>query len=301
MDRGTQQDSHNRVDYCEQWLRQLHFKSPGFGSGIYKYVAYWFEFVLPVDPFFESLRARHTNEADCCKAIPPGRNLGRIVFIPVADRHSHLTAMNVNQNIALAPSLVVGLLLLTLPCSPIDASDSDSEGALMITNFSSDSPDLGWYVQNDNVMGGRSEGGFATKQEELIFAGTTNTNGGGFSSIRTRPFELDLSNYDGIQLRVKADGRRYTWQLQTNALWRRQRISYWADFGTTAGEWSAVNIPFSKFYPQFRGFELDGPELDPGQITELGLYIYDKKDGAFELRLNSIEAYSVDTPSTDAS
>ena len=164
----------------------------------------------------------------------------------------------------------------------------------MITDFSSDTPDLGWYVQNDNVMGGRSEGGFETEPGELIFAGSTNTNGGGFSSIQTQPFEVDLSNEDGIQLRVKGDGRRYTWQLQTTALYRGYRVSYWAEFETQDGEWSTVNIPFSSFYPQFRGFKLDGPELASGQITEMGLYIYDKKDGPFELHLDSVEAYSAD-------
>jgi len=166
----------------------------------------------------------------------------------------------------------------------------------MITDFTPDSPDLSWYVQNDNGMGGRSEGGFEQAQGELIFAGSTNTNGGGFSSIRTRPFELDLSNYDGIQLRVKGDGRRYTWQLQTDARWRGRRISYWADFDTTEGEWSTVDIPFSDFFPQFRGYKLDGPELDPAQMTEMGVYIYDKKDGPFELRLDSIQGYSADAP-----
>ena len=170
----------------------------------------------------------------------------------------------------------------------------------MLTDFTPDIPDLGWYVQNDNVMGGRSEGGFETAPGELIFAGSTNTNGGGFSSIRTQPFKLDLSEHDGIQLRVKGDGRRYTWQLQTNALYRSRRISYWADFETVDGEWSTVNIPFTKFYPQFRGFKLDGPELDISQITELGLYIYDKKDGPFELRLDSISAYSADAPSANS-
>lgn len=161
----------------------------------------------------------------------------------------------------------------------------------MLTDFSADSPDLGWYVQNDNVMGGRSEGGFEAGQDELIFAGSTNTNGGGFSSIRTQPFKLDLSDYDGIQLRVKADGRRYTWQLQTNARWRGNRISYWSHFETDNGEWQTINIPFSSFFPQFRGFELDEPDLDPSDITEFGLYIYDKKDGPFELRLDSIQGY----------
>ena len=189
---------------------------------------------------------------------------------------------------------------MTLPGSPLDASDADpsnSEGVLVLTDFAADSPDLGWYVQNDNVMGGRSEGGFETKEQgELIFAGSTNTNGGGFSSIRTQPFELDLSNYDGIHLRVRGDGRRYTWQLQTTARYRGYRISYWADFDTLDGEWSTVNIPFASFYPQFRGFKLGEPELDPSEITELGLYIYDKKDGPFELRLNVVSAYADDTP-----
>jgi NADH dehydrogenase [ubiquinone] 1 alpha subcomplex assembly factor 1 len=209
--------------------------------------------------------------------------------------------MSINREIALAPlSLVFGVLLMTLPGPPLDAAEPDpsaSNAALMLTDFVADSPDLGWYVQNDNVMGGRSEGGFETKEQgELIFAGSTNTNGGGFSSIRTQPFQLDISEYDGIQLRVKGDGRRYTWQLQTNARYRGRPVSYWTDFETEAGEWSTVNIPFASFYPQFRGFKLDGPELDPSNITELGLYIYDKQDGAFELRLDSVEAYSVDAP-----
>jgi hypothetical protein len=162
----------------------------------------------------------------------------------------------------------------------------------MVTDFSADSPDLRWYTQNDNVMGGRSQGDFERKPGELIFAGSTNTNGGGFSSIRTQRFDLDMSAYDGIELRVKGDGRRYTWQLQTTARWRGRTINYWADFDTTAGEWSTVNIPFSSFVPNFRGFKLDGPELNPAEITEMGLYIYDKLDGPFELHMASIHGYS---------
>ena len=206
--------------------------------------------------------------------------------------------MRPHSNVALVSlSLALGLILLSLPGLPINASDtapsdqSDSTGALMITDFTADTADLDWYVQNDNVMGGRSKGGFNIEPGMLIFAGSTNTNGGGFSSIRTRPFKADLSSYKGMRLRVKGDGRRYTWQLQTNERYRRFRVSYWADFETTDGEWITVNIPFADFFPQVRGFKLPGPELDTTDIRELGLYIYDKKDGAFELRLDSIEAY----------
>jgi len=186
--------------------------------------------------------------------------------------------------------------MMTFPGPPPDASESRSARELLVTDFTSRSTDLGWYVQNDNVMGGRSEGDFEIGQGELIFAGSTNTNGGGFSSILTQPIQLDLSEYDGIQLRVKADGRRYTWELQTNARWRGSRISYWADFETRDGEWSTVKIPFSSFLPQFRGFKLDGPELDPTEIREMGLYIYDQQDGPFELHIESVKAYSVEIP-----
>ncbi|NND37538.1 MAG: CIA30 family protein [Gammaproteobacteria bacterium] len=183
---------------------------------------------------------------------------------------------------------------MTHPGPPPDAADSNADGGLVLTDFTTDTPDLSWYVQNDNVMGGRSEGGFDIEPGELIFAGSTNTRGGGFSSIRTRPFKLDMSEYDGIRLRVKADGRRYTWQLQTGERYRGFRVSYWAEFDTLDGEWSTVDIPFSRFYPQIRGYKLDGPELDSSGITELGLYIYDGKDGPFELRLDSVAGYSGD-------
>ncbi len=188
-------------------------------------------------------------------------------------------------------ALSCSLVLLALLCAPLSASEADNLDTLSLTGFNADSPDFGWYVQNDNVMGGRSEGGFAIASEELIFSGNTNTNGGGFSSIRTQPLELDLSAYAGIRVKVKADGRRYTWGIQTDALWRGRRINYWADFDTLADQTMVIDIPFMNFLPQFRGFKLDGPELDTGQIAEFSLYQYDKTDGPFALRLISVEAY----------
>ena len=187
--------------------------------------------------------------------------------------------------------LSLGIILLALLCPPLSASESNELDTLSLTSFSADSSDFDWYVQNDNVMGGSSEGGFAISSGQLIFAGTTNTNGGGFSSIRTQPLKLDLSAYTGIRVKVKADGRRYTWQLQTDARWRGRRINYWADFDTLANETDVIDIPFTTFFPQLRGFRLDGPELDTSQIIEFGLYQYDKTDGPFELRLISVEAY----------
>ena len=180
---------------------------------------------------------------------------------------------------------------MTIPGPPANAADSDSGHGLLLTEFSADSPNLGWYIVNDNVMGGRSEGDFNETKGELYFSGRTNTRGGGFSSIRTQSMRLDLSEHAGIRLRVKGDGRRYTWRLATTARWRGREISYWADFETVAGEWRTVDIPFSSFIPRFRGYELDGPALDTEVITGMGLMIYDKLDGPFEIRLASVHAF----------
>ena len=168
----------------------------------------------------------------------------------------------------------------------------DSADEALLTDFTSASADFGWYVVNDNVMGGRSEGDFEARRGTLVFAGRTNTDGGGFSSIRTRALQVDLSCWAGIRLRVKGDGRRYTWRLTTEARWRGREVSYWADFETRPDEWITADIPFSRFIPRFRGSELKGPPLDSGQIRGMGLMIYDKNDGPFEVRLASVHAFS---------
>ncbi len=196
----------------------------------------------------------------------------------------------------IAATWIAGVMLMTVPVPPSDASDSDAQEGLVLAEFTSARAEPRWYVVNDNVMGGRSEGDFRIEQGELYFAGRTNTDGGGFSSIRTRPVEFALSDYDGIRVRVRGDGRRYTWRLTTDARWRGQEIGYWADFDPGEGAWSTVDIPFSRFVPRYRGTRLDGPELDPARITGMGLMIYDNLDGPFELRLKSVHAYSMQAP-----
>ena len=71
-------------------------------------------------------------------------------------------------------------------------SRSETESGIMQTPtpIRFDQPDASrqWVTVNDNVMGGRSIGDFTIKEGKLVFRGSTNTNGGGFSSIRSRPW-----------------------------------------------------------------------------------------------------------------
>jgi hypothetical protein len=194
--------------------------------------------------------------------------------------------------------LILAALALGLALLP-HAACAERSGAgpmRLVTDFTSATADLGWYVVNDDVMGGRSQGGFEAQNKSLLFTGNTNTDGGGFSSIRTGPLQLDLSAYEGIHVRVKADGRTYTWRLATDARYRGRPLGYWATFETRADGWTEAYLPFSRFEPKFRGMKLPGPKLDPARIRGMGLMIYDKRDGPFRLRLDSVHAYRERVP-----
>ena len=81
-----------------------------------------------------------------------------------------------------------------------DFSDSDSKN------------NSNWNAVNDVVMGGVSQSGFRLTDTQGIFSGRVSTeNNGGFASVRTENFEppLDLSDYEGIELKLKGDGKRY--------------------------------------------------------------------------------------------
>ena len=165
-----------------------------------------------------------------------------------------------------------------------------------------DEPDAAkdWITVNDNVMGGRSVGGVTVQEGRLVFEGATNTNGGGFSSIRTRTDNLDLDGTDGMLYRVKGDGRTYIAALRNGARAGRFDISYWAEFDTT-GEWQTVRIPFDAFVPTFMGQDITGraPALRAEDAEGAAFYIYDKKDGPFRLEIEWIGTYRADDQETE--
>ncbi len=165
----------------------------------------------------------------------------------------------------------------------------------VLTDFDGDTGDIRWRTVNDGVMGGRSRGDHRVTKGLLVFRGATNTNGGGFSSIRSVRQRLNLAG-EGLTLRLRGDGRTYTFRLSS----RTQRATWWADF-STSGEWETVFVPFSDFSPRWRGMRLNGPDLRPELADGLGLMIYDKRDGPFALDVDSISncAGKLDTPRPD--
>ena len=102
---------------------------------------------------------------------------------------------------------------------------------------------------------------------------------------------MDLSEFSGIRLRVRGDGRRYSWQLRTDAMYRGRELGFWSEFETTASKWLEIDLPFTDFVPKFRGSKLDAAPPDPAHISGMGLMIADGKDGPFAIAVDSVQAY----------
>lgn len=147
-----------------------------------------------------------------------------------------------------------------------------------------------WVAVNDGVMGGRSSGAPLIKDGLLQFSGALSLeNNGGFSSVRTVDYNIDLSGFDSLVLRVRGDGRRYQLRLSTNAHHRGIPVSYSADFMPNA-EWMIVRLSLDTFKPSVRGTLLDGPSFDRSLVGQIGLLIGDKREGPFSMAIDWIGA-----------
>lgn len=160
-----------------------------------------------------------------------------------------------------------------------------------------------WGPLDDVVMGGVSESNLRVENGELVFSGFVSTNNsGGFVSARTVTFDtpMDLSTYDGIDLRVKGDGQSFKLIIRCNPNW--DGISHCYTFPTEKETWEEVRVPFSEFNTVFRSKALKGGQaLDPKRIFAfqimLSKFEYDGdlnptfKPGAFQLRIDSLSAY----------
>jgi uncharacterized protein YbjT (DUF2867 family) len=160
-----------------------------------------------------------------------------------------------------------------------------------------------WGAVDDVVMGGVSESSMRLIDNGALFTGIVSTaNSGGFASVRTRNFDpaLNLAEYEGIELRVKADGQRYKFILRSESKW--DGISYCYSFDTEKDCWIDVRIPFEALIPVFRAKTLkDAPAFDSSQIYALQLMLskfeYDGglnpkfTPGGFALQVETVKAY----------
>lgn len=166
-----------------------------------------------------------------------------------------------------------------------------------LIDFSSRRSVEDWRIVNDGVMGGLSMSRIqATSSGTAVFEGHLSLeNNGGFASVRTFMDGLDLSDYDGITLRVRGDGRTYQIRFRTDRGF--DGVTYRATFATKPDQWTIVSVPFTRFEPTFRGRVLrDVEPLDPSRLHQVAFMVADKKEGPFRLEIEWVKAFAEKDP-----
>lgn len=153
-------------------------------------------------------------------------------------------------------------------------------------DFKKDSNLSNWYVVDDGVMGGRSGGHFEINEEGngTFYGKVSLENNGGFSSVRYRFEQKEMSDFKFCKIRLKGDGKRYQFRVKTDKYDRHSYIHYIE----TSGEWETITIPLASMYPTFRGRELDMPNYPMEQMEEIAFLIANKKAESFQLQLDWI-------------
>lgn len=181
------------------------------------------------------------------------------------------------------------ILVLALACSGSTAEPTPPSSDTM-TLFDFDTADEApWQVVNDGVMGGRSQGYVEIADGTLRFTGTLVTQGGGFTSVRADR-SVDLTGYDGLELRVRGGGRTFEVEVDDATRRRGRTVSRRAPFATQA-EWTLVRVPFSALRTSVFGQPVSAPPIDLASVQQIGLYILDGQDGPFRLEVDLIRAY----------
>ncbi len=165
---------------------------------------------------------------------------------------------------------------------------------IILEDFSPDNH-LEWQIINDGVMGGMSEGRFKinTDQTADFWGMVSLENNGGFASVRALLSEPASGNFEKIVLRVKGDGKRYSFRIRADVNF--DGVAYASTFATKKDEWTEHEFSPSDFTPTFRGRILQNvPPLNETQIRQIGFLISEKQDGNFSLKLDWIKIVGFD-------
>lgn len=156
----------------------------------------------------------------------------------------------------------------------------------VIVDFNNNSNLDDWYIVDDIVMGGVSNGNMKINSDgNAVFYGEISLeNNGGFSSVRYRIPAKDISSYRTVVLKVKGDTKKYQFRLKDK---RSRYFSYSKEF-LAKNEWNEIRIDLQDLRPVFRGRQLNLPNFSSDSIEELTILFGNKKNEKFKLEIDKI-------------
>ena len=146
-----------------------------------------------------------------------------------------------------------------------------------------------WEIENDGVMGGRSRGFVEVSDGALVFTGEVVTEGGGFTSVRASR-QMDLSEYEGIELRVRGGGRTFELDVDDGTRSRGREVNRRGPV-PTSDSWETVRVPFASLEETAHGNPVSVASVDLSALQSIGIYIIDGQDGEFRLEVDWIRTY----------
>ena len=247
---------------------------------------------------------------------------------------------SITELVTTAKEANVGSVVFAASGGPDGALDVDNLGVARLGEtfsnvYESDMPSLFKFPASissfgpldDVIMGGRSdstmtssEDGYATFKGNVTTAG-----GGGFAQTRAltsgSPMSgegstVDLSKFDGVQLRVRGDGRERTYKINLKDD-DVPDFAFQSLFNVSSDTWQTIRLPFDSFIPMKRGKPqfAEGPSngsmyartIDLTRVSAFGIVLslvandvkianVREREGPFALDVSNVSVYKNEPP-----
>ncbi|MCB7480873.1 CIA30 family protein [Christiangramia sediminis] len=98
-----------------------------------------------------------------------------------------------------------------------------------------------WYLVEDRVMGGESDGKFfLTEEEHAQLEGMVSLdNNGGFVSVKFDMPKMEIEEHPFVSIRLKGDGKEYQFRIKNRYQYFYSSIT---EFSTNS-KWQEIKIP----------------------------------------------------------
>ena len=159
----------------------------------------------------------------------------------------------------------------------------------LLIDFGNDKDGSDWFITNDGVMGGLSQGKASILEDKLVFEGTVSLeNNGGFTKVDSRLQKMDLSQFSTVKIRAKGTGHVAGFRLDLN---QRFYLPNYKFMLRPTDEWEDYEFQLSEV-KEYQMGKQTGNRLSKEQLTKiirLGFIMSNKTDGPFRWEIDYIK------------